>query len=47
MLDGDAKIYVFLTVVFLRNVWLELNDFLVIYYYYLFNLHYDILIYIY
>ena len=32
MLDGDAKIYVFLTIVFIRNVWLELNDFLLINY---------------
>ena len=32
MLDGDAKIYVFLTVVFLQNAWLEFNDFLLIKY---------------
>ena len=32
MLDGDAKIYIFLTVVFLRNVWLEFNAFVLIKY---------------
>ena len=32
MLDGDAKVYVFLTVVFIQNTWLELNDFLLINY---------------
>ena len=47
MLDGDAKLYVFLTVVFLQNAWLQFDAFVVIKYSYLFNLHYDILIYIY
>ena len=32
MFDGDAKIYVFLTIVFIQNAWLELNDFLLINY---------------
>ena len=32
MLDGDAKLYIFLTVVFLRNAWLEFNAFVVIKY---------------
>ena len=32
MFEGDGKLYVFLTVVFLRNAWLEFNAFVVIKY---------------